>query len=184
MLKNLYSLIFTVLFTFLFISSSSAQFLDNFDSYTVPGQVACQNPTNWTTWSNAPCGPEDAAVSNAQSSSAPNSALIVTNNDFVKTFGSQTTGTWYASWNFYIASGRSGYFNLLAGFTPNPFAWGIEIYFNVGGGGSVNAGGTPGIATFNYTYDTWHFLQMVVNLGTDPVEFWLDGTMVGSWTWT
>lgn len=38
-------------------------FYDDFDSYTAGQQLACQAPTVWTTWSNAPCGPEDGMVS-------------------------------------------------------------------------------------------------------------------------
>lgn len=38
-------------------------FFDDFESYTAGQQLACQAPTVWTTWSNAPCGPEDGMVS-------------------------------------------------------------------------------------------------------------------------
>ena len=39
---------------------------DNFDTYTAGSRLACQNPTNWTTWTLAPCSSvEDALISNA-----------------------------------------------------------------------------------------------------------------------
>lgn len=38
-------------------------FYDDFEAYTAGQQLACQAPTVWTTWSNAPCGPEDGMVS-------------------------------------------------------------------------------------------------------------------------
>lgn len=38
-------------------------FFDDFEAYTAGQQLACQAPTVWTTWSNAPCGPEDGMVS-------------------------------------------------------------------------------------------------------------------------
>ncbi|WP_337872838.1 T9SS type A sorting domain-containing protein [Ignavibacterium sp.] len=38
-------------------------FYDDFEAYIVGQQLACQAPTVWTTWSNAPCGPEDGMVS-------------------------------------------------------------------------------------------------------------------------
>jgi len=183
MLKNLYSLIFTLLFTFLFISNSNAQFFDNFDSYTVPGQVACQNPTDWTTWSNAPCGSEDAAVSTTYSYSSPNSARVITSNDFVKTFGSQTSGTWYVQFWIYIPTGQLGYFNLLAGFTPNPFNWATDVFFNSGGGAQVT-GGSATPVNFTYTYDTWHSVGVVVNLTADQGQLWFDGVLIHSWQWT
>ena len=38
------------------VSGNPNTFFDNFDSYTAGLLVACQNPIDWTTWSNAPCG--------------------------------------------------------------------------------------------------------------------------------
>ena len=43
---------------FVFFSQAYAQltiFSDNFDSYTAGQQLACQNPTDWTTWNMNPC---------------------------------------------------------------------------------------------------------------------------------
>ncbi|MDO8548602.1 MAG: T9SS type A sorting domain-containing protein [Ignavibacteria bacterium] len=182
MLKNLYSLIFTVLFTFLFISNSNAQFFDNFDSYTSGQGVACQNPTDWTTWSNAPCGSEDATVSTTYSYSSPNSARVITNNDFVKTFGSQTTGTWYVQFWIYIPNGKAGYFNLMAGF-PSPFNWAMDCFFDAGGGGRI-FGGSGTAVSFTYAYDTWHFVGVVVNLTADQGQLWFNGVLIHSWQWT
>ncbi|MBK9099938.1 MAG: choice-of-anchor J domain-containing protein [bacterium] len=31
-------------------------YFEDFEGFTAGGQVACQDPVNWTTWSNAPCG--------------------------------------------------------------------------------------------------------------------------------
>ena len=47
------------------IKISSDMFFDGFEppTYTVPGQVACQNPTVWTTWTAAPCVEIDATIS-------------------------------------------------------------------------------------------------------------------------
>lgn len=182
MLKNLYSLIFTVLFTFLFISNSNAQFFDNFDSYTAGTGVACQNPTDWTTWSNAPCGSQDATVSTTYSYSSPNSARVITNNDFVKTFGSQTSGTWYVQFRIYIPNGKAGYFNLMAVF-PGAFNWAMDCWFDAGGGGRI-FGGSPTAVSFTYAYDTWHFVGVVVNLTADQGQLWFNGVLIHSWQWT
>jgi hypothetical protein len=102
-------------------------FTDNFDSYTAGQQLACQNPTDWTTWSNLPCDAvEDAYISTNYAYSGANSTVIVQNNDLVKTHGQLTSGEWYISVLIYIPTGKAGYFNTLAGFTPNPFNWGME----------------------------------------------------------
>ena len=50
-------------------------FFDTFDGLTFPGQVACQNP-DWTTWSNSPCGNDDATVSTTYAFSGTKSILI------------------------------------------------------------------------------------------------------------
>ncbi|AFH49196.1 Hypothetical protein IALB_1488 [Ignavibacterium album JCM 16511] len=50
-------------FKFEDITLEAVIFFDDFEAYTVGQQLACQAPTVWTTWSNAPCGPEDGMVS-------------------------------------------------------------------------------------------------------------------------
>jgi hypothetical protein len=157
-------------------------FSDDFESYTAGMQLAAQT-SNWTTWSGSPGSGEDPFVSNAQAYSGSNSVVIVQNNDLVKTFGSQTSGRWSISFQVYIPSGKAGYFNTLAGFTPNPNNWGMEVYFNAGGAGSLNGGGA-GAATFSWAADTWQPVEVIVDLDNDLAEFWFDGAMVHSWTWT
>ncbi len=50
-------------FKFESLTLETVLFYDDFESYTAGQQLACQAPTVWTTWSNAPCGPEDGMVS-------------------------------------------------------------------------------------------------------------------------
>ena len=70
-------------------------FTDDFESYTVGGQLACQDPVNWTTFSNSPCDPaEDAFISDSFAYSGTNSAAIVNNTDLIKPFGTLTSGKW------------------------------------------------------------------------------------------
>jgi len=45
------------------VGNNQLIFFESFDTYTAGQLLACQAPTVWTTWSNAPCGPEDAEVS-------------------------------------------------------------------------------------------------------------------------
>jgi hypothetical protein len=158
-------------------------FCDSFDGYTAGTKLALQNPVFWTTWSNLPGSGEDANVSNAQALSSANSVVIVQNNDLVKTFGNLTTGKWKISFQIYIPSGKAGYFNTLAGFTPNPFNWGMECYFDLGGGGRV-LGGSATAVTFSWTPATWQPVEVVVDLTNDLAEFHFNGSMVHSWTWT
>jgi hypothetical protein len=183
MSRKLYSLIFTLLFSFFLISDLSAQgWTDNFDTYTAGQGVACQNPTNWSTWSNAPCGAEDMNVSTVHALSAPNSFVSAQNQDMVALLNA-TSGTWYVSFNFYIESGRSGYFNILSDFSFGTGGyWAFECYFDVGGAGRLIANHVTTNLTFNY--DTWNFVEVVVNLGSDQASFNLNGSTVLTWPWT
>ena len=85
------------------------------------------------------------------------------------------------SFQLYIPNGKTGYFNLLSGFTPNPINWGMECVFDVGGGASLYAGS---YANFNYAYDRWQSVLVIVDLDNDYAEFWFDRKMIVSWQWT
>ncbi len=63
-------------------------FSDNFDSYTAGQQLACQNPTDWTTWNLNPCDPvTDSYVSSNYAHSGANSFVVVADNDEVHYWG-------------------------------------------------------------------------------------------------
>ncbi len=165
-------------------ASSTIIFFDDFESYTAGEQLACQNPTDWTTWSEAPCDPtEDAYVSNAYAYNGVNSVNIVQNNDLIKPLGDLTSGKWGISFFMYIPTGAEAYFNTLSSFTGGVYEWAMEAYFYTGAAGSLNAGGT-GTATFTFPYDTWFPVLVVVDLNNDMAEFWVDGVQVYSWQWT
>ena len=163
----------------------TAIFEDDFEIYNAGEQVACQNPDDWTTWTNAPCGSEDAYVSDLYAHSGANSANVVTDNDLVKELDSYlTSGVYSLGLYIYIPTGNDGYYNVLTDFAGGANAeWGFEVYFNVGGDGSVNGGATAA-ATFNYSFDTWMYSELVVDLDNDLATYYLDGTMIHSWQWT
>ena len=83
-------------------------FEDNFDSYTAGMQLACQNPIDWTTWSNAPCGSEDMFVSNNFAFSGANSFVSAQNQDLLKPLGTLTSGKWSMEFMIYIPTGQQG----------------------------------------------------------------------------
>jgi hypothetical protein len=163
----------------------NAVFADDFEAYNAGEQVACQNPDDWTTWSNAPCGSEDAYVSDAFAYSGANSANVITNNDLVYELPEYfTTGAYNVSMMVYVPTGFDGYYNVLSDFGGGASAeWGFEVYFNVGGDGSVNAGAT-GAATFTFPFDTWMLSEVVVDLDNDIAQYYLDGNMIIEWAWT
>ena len=157
-------------------------FYDDFEAYSAGTQLVVQNPNDWTTWSGPSGTAEDPFVSDAFAFSGTNSVVVVENNDFAKPLGQQTTGSWGMSFHAYIPNGKAGYFNTLAGFTPNPFNWGMEVYFDAGGLGRLRVGGND--ITFAYPYDSWQFCEVIVDLDQDSAQFILDGELIGSWQWT
>ena len=183
MKKVLLSLSLIFVFSVLSIAQVTV-FSDNFDSYLAGEQLACQNPTDWTTWSSLPCDPvEDGYVSSNYAHSGSNSFVIVQNNDQVHEIGPYTSGKWEVNWQMYIPTGASGYFNTLSIFAGASSEWGMQAYLNVGGAGTLDAGGVTA-ATFTYPNDTWIFVQVIVDLDIDQAQFWMDGTMIYQWQWT
>ena len=185
-MKKLYLPIFIALVLSLnFVSFGQATvFSDDFDSYVAGQQLACQNPLDWTTWSNLPCdATEDAYVSSNYAYSGANSVVVVQNNDLVHAFGPYTSGKWAVQWQTYVPTGATGYFNTLSIFAGASSEWGMQAFLNAGGSGTVDAGGQSS-GLFNYPYDTWFPVVVVVDLDNDMAEFWLNGSMVIQWQWT
>ncbi len=160
-------------------------FEDNFDSYLVGQQLACQNPTVWKTWTNNPCNPtEDAYVSNVYSFSGVNSVVIIQNNDIVKEIGTPiNSGLAEINFQVFIPSGKAGYFNTLANFAPPTYEWAMQVFFNSNGSGTLDAG-VASAATFSYPQDQWFSIKVVSDLTANLGEFWLDGVKIYSWQWT
>ncbi len=162
--------------------SQTTVFSDGFDSYTVGQGVAMNNNVDWDTWSGGGGGSEDPLVSDAFSNSPSNSFVVVANNDLIHRFGRLNSGMYSVSWQAYIPAGNSGFFNLMSAFDLGTFHWNMEIYFDVGGTGR-HLTGDPDVA-FSWTEDTWMEVEVIVDLDNDLAEFWLDGAMVSSWTYT
>ncbi|MBK9099936.1 MAG: hypothetical protein IPM14_17925 [bacterium] len=164
-------------------------YFEDFEGFTAGGQVACQDPVNWTTWSNAPCGNEDATVSTNYAFSGTKSILIDylgTNQryvDLVKPLGGQTSGTWYVDFMAYLPTGKYGYYNILADFAGASSVWAFQAYFNAGGTGTIDAG-AANAATFTFPHNTWFPVQFMVNLDTDQAQFWVNGVSVYTWQYS
>jgi hypothetical protein len=162
-------------------------FFDNFDSYTVGNLVACSNPTFWTTWSLAPCGAEDALVSNDFAYSGTNSAKIVTDDDLVKRFGTTayTSGKYKISLRVYIPATKAGYLNTLATFSAPTYNWAMEMYFDANGSIRVNPSGAVPVTLANaWTAGQWHLVEHVVDLDANFGQVYFNGVMIQSQQYT
>lgn len=179
-------LLFCILILSVSVLSFAQQtvFFDDFDGYVAGQQLACQNPIDWTTWSNLPCDAvEDPYVSSNFAFSGSNSAFTVLNNDVVKQFGPFTSGKYETKWQLYIPAGKSGYFNTLQLFAGTASSWGMQVFLNANGTGTVDAGGQS-TGSFNYTQGSWIPVSVIVDLDMDQAQFYLDGNMVIQWQWT
>jgi hypothetical protein len=137
----------------------------------------------WTTWSNSPGSAEDPMVSSDLAYSGINSAVIEGTNDAVLLLGDMISGIYAVSFRVLIPTGFYGYFNLLQDFSGSSSQWGMQAYFDAGGIGTVDAGGA-GAGTFNYSYDTWMFVEVVVDLDEDWAQMNVDGNSVVEWQWS
>ncbi|MCF8236109.1 MAG: T9SS type A sorting domain-containing protein [Bacteroidales bacterium] len=173
-------LLFTVSFMFLAFSSFSQTSIyeDDFESYNV-GEYLAEQSTEWTTWSGAPGTAEDALISDAQANSPTKSVIVDGTTDLVKPFGNKTSGRYEVSFYYYVPSGYYGYYNLQH-FEQPGVEWALEVFFEDGGTGYINAGGDDA-ATFNYTQDAWVEVTNIIDLTNDTAELIIEGTWVHGW---
>ncbi len=172
---------------FIIVSSvgfAQFEFEDDFEEYIVGIQLACQNPIDWTTWSNLPCDPvEDPFISTNHSFSGSNSVVITRYNDLIKLLGNISAGRNLINFRIYIPSGKTGYCSLLSKFSPEPIEWGMDCYFDIGGVGRLMLVPSEPI-TFNFTNNQWHYVQIVVDFNFDEAQFWFNGILIHTWQWT
>ncbi|MBN1337676.1 MAG: T9SS type A sorting domain-containing protein [Bacteroidales bacterium] len=179
MKRTLLLLFASVLFGF----AANAQIYEqNFDSFTAGDKLAVVDP-NWTTWSNTPGSAEDPVITNAQSASPSNSVVIEGTNDAVYPIPNYTAGFYKMSFKMYVPTGFNGYFNLLQLFNGASSEWGMQVFFDVGGMGSID-GGAQTAATFTYPYNTWMLIENTIDLTNDWAEFYINGTLIHGWIWS
>jgi len=163
--------------------ANNVVFEDDFSAYNSSQQLVCQNAEGWTTWSNNPCSGEDPYVTTEQAYSGTNSIIIEGTNDAVKEINNLTSGLYRISFYIYVPDGYLGYFNTLQEFNGSNSLWGMQVYFDAGGAGSIDGGGA-GAASFSYNNDTWLLNEIVVDLNNDWAEYKLEGTSIHSWVWS
>lgn len=164
--------------------SQTIIFDDKFDNYIVDQQLACQNPVDWTTWTFNPCNvTEDPRISNQYAFSGTKSVWIEQNRDLVKLYGGLTNGISIIDFKIIIPNNKAGYFNVLSGFSPNANDWAMECNFDRNRTGRLNAGGANA-KTFTYTQNSWHSVQVVIDIDIDSAYFWFDEVKLHSWQWT
>jgi PEP-CTERM motif len=173
-------------------SPASAQWSENFDSYTAGTGMNGQG--GWTGWGNDAAAANAAKVSTTFSSSSPNSVRIsgtatTPGNycDLVHTYSGYTSGIWSFSAMQYIPSeSTSGttYFILNNAYVNGGDGthWAGETSFNLGAGTLVDDL-NQNSATPRIVRDQWVELRFDINLDANTVNMYYNGTQYSSRTW-
>ena len=171
--------------TFVSTLSFSQIFSDDFESYVAGSYVGPQS-SSWTTWSGTEGGAEDAQVTNNQASSGTNSIYLssISANggpqDVVLDFGPlYNSGVFTFQSDFYVNSGKTGYFNFQASQTIGQ-TWALNVNFDAGDI-FIDDGVTSNLVVSTYPQAAWFTLKIEANLTLKVWKAYIDGNLVGTW---
>ncbi len=173
------------------LTANAQLFTDGFEAsegYSVGDYIGNgPNSANWTTWSGATGGTEDAQVTDNEASVGSNSIYFSSTaasggpQDVILDFGQQyTDGIFIYESDFYVVSGANAYFNFQATGTPGQ-SWAMNCNMYSNGNLSIDDGVTADLATATYAQDTWFKLRIEANLSIGVWEAFIDGTSIGVW---
>ena len=171
--------------TFVSTFSFSQLFSDDFEGYAAGSYVGPQS-TSWTTWSGTEGGAEDAQVTNNQASSGTNSIYLSSTSanggpqDVVLDFGPlYNSGVFTFQSDFYVNSGKTGYFNFQASQTIGA-TWALNVNFD-SGDMYIDDGVTSNLVVSTYPQAAWFTLKIEANLTLKVWKAYIDGNLVGTW---
>jgi catechol 2,3-dioxygenase-like lactoylglutathione lyase family enzyme len=142
------------------LTSVSAQFVDDMESYT-PGQTVYVDW--WTDWG---CGGTCAGLASDAYAQSGSVSFYVDGSgmDPVLDLGNKIFGTWYYTAYFYIPTGSTGYLNLQGTVPIGGGEWIIgNVNFNIDGTGDVSDGPNGAVA-FTFPHDEWFEFQLNVDI--------------------
>ena len=161
-------------------------FSENFDSYSVGSYLGPQS-TSWSTWSGTEGNAEDVTITNNSANSAPHSIYFSSTaatggpQDVILKFGQvYNSGIFTFESDFYVNSGKTGYFNFQATQTVGQ-VWALNVNFD-SGNLYVDDGITTNLVSASYPQATWFSLKIEANLTLHIWKAYLDGVLVGTWT--
>jgi hypothetical protein len=163
------------------VASAGVLFEEDFDAYVTGSSLHGQG--GWKGWDNDPTW--TAYTSNLEANSAPNSAEIMGFADLVHEFGF-AGGILELTAMQYIPDGSSGwsYFILMDLYNDgSPYGWSVQLNFDMGSGQVISEFG--GLASAFIQYNKWVQLRFVIDLDSNWVFEYYDGTLLSdhSWGW-
>ncbi len=161
-------------------------FSENFDSYAVGSYLGPQS-SSWSTWSGTEGNAEDVTITNNNANSAPHSIYFSSTaatggpQDVILKFGQvYNSGIFTFESDFYVNSGKTGYFNFQANQTVGQ-VWALNVNFD-SGNLYVDDGITTNLVSASYPQAAWFSLKIEANLTLHIWKAYLDGVLVGTWT--
>lgn len=181
-MKKIY---FVVILAFGLVASTNAQFTDDIENYPL-GPVSNGATGPWGDWDGNNGTGDDIEVSDDQALSGTKSILIAegTAIDGVLDLGDKTSGTWFLTYNMYIPSGKSGYFNIQNTVQPVGTQWNFHCTFDNSGGfefadaSGANQGPGTVLGSGSYPFDQWFLVSLVVDLDNLIMDVKINGVDV------
>ncbi len=162
----------------LLASLASADWSDNFDSYTAGSGLNGQG--GWFCWDNNPAA--EAYITTTQAKSAPNSVDITPTSDMVQEFNIMSGTATITAWN-YIPTGSTGaqYFILLTVYMGSDSDWALDMKFDSDAGVVSTVEGT---ATTGIVYDQWVEVKVEIDLAADTQSIYYNGALLETIPWS
>ena len=183
-MKKIYLLALAV---FALSFTANAQILDETMEFYDLGEMNDQNPTVWSSWSNDGGLSSDGmiCVDNIAIDGKSLQSIEGGGRDPMLFLGNLSSGEYTLRWEFYIPSGKEGYFNI-QGTIPalGTALTGIfhsgNIYFN-------EANGSPGLisdtnsdmSALVFPHDEWFTVDLYLNVDTRIYNMTIDGVTSG-----
>ncbi|NVK05833.1 MAG: T9SS type A sorting domain-containing protein, partial [Flavobacteriia bacterium] len=99
--------------------------------------------------------------------------------DVVALMDTMTSGTHIVGFDFQLATGAGGYYNILHNYTGPSNVWAIEVYMDANGTATVNQGtnGTGVIGTYSFNTTGWNRIEHVIDLDNDTAYIIVNGNV-------
>lgn len=166
-------------------SQGMMRFSDDFENYSLGQQVACQNPDDWTTWTQEPCSGNDPFITTEYAYSGEQSVENTGASDLLyKTDEILTAGKYSVNFMLYIPDLRNAYFNVLQVHDLSTGSqWGFQAFFDQGGEGTIDADGYS-TAIFDFDYNEWMYVEVIADMDNNWGEFRINDELIYEWPWS